>query len=77
MAINQSLYERINFDGVFLFLFFLFIQGGMKAVIWTDVIMFCVMFATTLMVIIMGTIKAGGFNYVWDFNHDEGRLDVF
>ncbi|XP_072017033.1 sodium-coupled monocarboxylate transporter 1-like [Amphiura filiformis] len=51
--------------------------GGMKAVIWTDVIMFCVMFATTLMVIIMGTIKAGGFAYVWEFNHEEDRLDIF
>ena len=49
----------------------------MKAVIWTDVIMFCVMFATTLMVIIMGTIEAGGFAHVWEFNHDQGRLDIF
>ena len=51
-------------------------KGGLKAVIYTDVIMFVVMFSTTLMVLIMGSIKAGGFARVWQFNRDMGRLDL-
>ena len=49
----------------------------MKAVIWTDVIMFVVMFATTISVIVLGSMEAGGFARVWEFNKDAGRLDVF
>ena len=49
----------------------------MKAVIWTDVIMFCVMFSTMIMVLVMGCIEAGGFTYVWEFNKEQDRLDIF
>ncbi|XP_072031595.1 sodium-dependent multivitamin transporter-like [Amphiura filiformis] len=51
-------------------------MGGLKAVIWTDVIMFFVMFGTTIMVLIMGSIRAGGFSYVWQFNKEHGRLNL-
>ncbi|XP_075057167.1 sodium-dependent multivitamin transporter isoform X2 [Mixophyes fleayi] len=40
--------------------------GGLKAVIWTDVIQTLVMFAGQLAVIIVGTAKVGGIQEVWD-----------
>ncbi|KAG9465827.1 hypothetical protein GDO78_017679 [Eleutherodactylus coqui] len=39
--------------------------GGLKAVIWTDVIQTLVMFAGQLAVIIVGTAKVGGIQDVW------------
>ncbi|XP_073529881.1 sodium-dependent multivitamin transporter isoform X2 [Phyllobates terribilis] len=40
--------------------------GGLKAVIWTDVIQTLVMFAGQLAVIIVGTVKVGSIQEVWD-----------
>ncbi|XP_078000803.1 sodium-dependent multivitamin transporter-like [Glandiceps talaboti] len=51
--------------------------GGMQAVIWTDVFQFLVIFGTIITVIVMGTLKAGGVEYVWEVNKNDGRLDVF
>ncbi|XP_071962458.1 sodium-dependent multivitamin transporter-like [Antedon mediterranea] len=50
--------------------------GGMKAVIWTDVFMFLVIFGTTMLVVIVGTLKAGGIDHVIESNMDAGRLDL-
>ena len=55
---------------------FYFFQGGMKAVIWTDVFMFVVIEATIILVLTMGSIEAGGISRVWQINKDAGRLDV-
>lgn len=41
------------------------LQGGLKAVIWTDVFQTVVMFAGQLAVIVVGTSKAGGIGEVW------------
>jgi sodium-dependent multivitamin transporter 6 len=40
-------------------------QGGLKAVIWTDVFQTIVMFAGQLAVIIVGAHQAGGMGEVW------------
>lgn len=40
-------------------------QGGLKAVIWTDVFQTVVMFAGQLAVIIVGVKQAGGLSEVW------------
>lgn len=40
-------------------------QGGLKAVIWTDVFQTVVMFAGQLAVIVVGTSQAGGIGEVW------------
>lgn len=40
-------------------------QGGLKAVIWTDVFQTIVMFAGQLAVIIAGAHQAGGMGEVW------------
>uniref|UniRef100_A0A673BU19 Sodium-dependent multivitamin transporter-like n=1 Tax=Sphaeramia orbicularis TaxID=375764 RepID=A0A673BU19_9TELE len=57
---------------------FLF-QGGLKAVIWTDVFQTLVMFAGQLAVIVVGVHQAGGLSEVWwkvwEGNHISG-LDL-
>ncbi|XP_077864160.1 sodium-dependent multivitamin transporter-like [Saccoglossus kowalevskii] len=51
--------------------------GGIKAVIWTDVFQFCVLFGALLTVIIMGTIHTGGMSYIWHYNSNHGHLNFF
>ncbi|XP_070542897.1 sodium-dependent multivitamin transporter-like isoform X1 [Ptychodera flava] len=50
--------------------------GGMKAVIWTDVFQFLVIFGSVLAVAIYGTIQVGGFEYVWSSNDVGDRLKL-
>ncbi|KAJ8044461.1 Sodium-dependent multivitamin transporter [Holothuria leucospilota] len=50
--------------------------GGLKAVIYTDVIMFVVIIISMLLVIILGTIRAGGFGYVLEVNAEADRLNI-
>lgn len=40
-------------------------QGGLKAVIWTDVFQTLVMFAGQLAVIVVGVQQSGGVSEVW------------
>lgn len=40
-------------------------QGGLKAVIWTDVFQTAVMFAGQLAVIVVGVNQTGGASEVW------------
>lgn len=49
--------------------------GGMKAVIWTDVLQFCVMFGGLFatLAFIVGSVP-GGITQVWTAAHDAGRL---
>ncbi|XP_006811537.1 sodium-coupled monocarboxylate transporter 1-like [Saccoglossus kowalevskii] len=51
--------------------------GGMKAVIWTDVFLFGVVLVTMILVSVLGTIEAGGIDFVWEFNIDAGRMNIF
>ncbi|XP_068136034.1 sodium-dependent multivitamin transporter isoform X2 [Hyperolius riggenbachi] len=48
--------------------------GGLKAVIWTDVIQTLVMFAGQLAVIIVGTAKVGGIQNVWQIAVDSNKI---
>ncbi|KAM9317207.1 sodium-dependent multivitamin transporter [Gastrophryne carolinensis] len=48
--------------------------GGLKAVIWTDVIQTLVMVAGQLAVIIVGTIKVGSLQEVWRIAQDNGKI---
>ncbi|XP_067679036.1 sodium-coupled monocarboxylate transporter 2-like [Haliotis asinina] len=48
--------------------------GGLKAVMWTDVMQLTLMVAGMLMVIIKGTLDAGGIAEVWGRASDTGRL---
>ncbi|XP_070580136.1 sodium-dependent multivitamin transporter-like [Ptychodera flava] len=51
--------------------------GGIKAVIWTDVFQFFVLFGALLTVIIMGTAYTGGLSHVWQFNQEQGHANFF
>ncbi|KAM4012221.1 sodium-dependent multivitamin transporter isoform 1-T1 [Anomaloglossus baeobatrachus] len=48
--------------------------GGLKAVIWTDVIQTLVMFAGQLAVIIVGTAKVGSIQEVWDIALQNNKI---
>uniref|UniRef100_A0A8C5QTG0 Sodium-dependent multivitamin transporter n=1 Tax=Leptobrachium leishanense TaxID=445787 RepID=A0A8C5QTG0_9ANUR len=48
--------------------------GGLKAVIWTDVIQTLVMFAGQLAVIIVGTMKVGSISEVWQIALDNKMI---
>uniref|UniRef100_A0A6P4FGM2 Sodium-coupled monocarboxylate transporter 1 isoform X3 n=1 Tax=Drosophila rhopaloa TaxID=1041015 RepID=A0A6P4FGM2_DRORH len=50
--------------------------GGLKAVIWTDVIQSFVMFGSILAVCIKGTLDVGGLGVVLDRNDSGGRLNT-
>lgn len=50
------------------------LQGGLKAVIWTDVFQTLVMFLGQLAVIIVGSAKVGGLGHVWDLASQHGLI---
>ena len=49
-------------------------QGGMKAVLWTDFLQLCIMLAGMLCLTVLGIIKAGGLQHVYQFAYDNDRL---
>ncbi|XP_064609646.1 sodium-coupled monocarboxylate transporter 2-like [Liolophura sinensis] len=51
--------------------------GGIKAVIWTDVIQSVIMLGGMLTVVIMGSICVGGFHEMWLLNVNGGRVKFF
>jgi sodium-dependent multivitamin transporter 6 len=53
---------------------FFSLQGGLKAVIWTDVFQTLVMFLGQLAVIIVGSAKVGGLGRVWDVASQHGLI---
>ncbi|XP_055374974.1 sodium-coupled monocarboxylate transporter 1 isoform X2 [Condylostylus longicornis] len=50
--------------------------GGLKAVVWTDVIQSFVMFGSILIVIFKGTLGVGGFGEVFKRNFESGRIEA-
>lgn len=51
-----------------------FFQGGLKAVIWTDVFQTLVMFLGQLAVIVVGSNRVGGLGHVWDLASKHGLI---
>lgn len=51
--------------------------GGLKAVIWTDVIQYGLMYAGIVIIMIKGTSDAGGLEKVFQISHQGGRLSFF
>lgn len=51
-------------------------QGGLKAVVWTDVIQTFSMFGALLIVAIKGTIDLGGSHIVFDEAWKTGRIEA-
>lgn len=49
--------------------------GGLKAVVWTDVVQLVLMFAAIGLIIIKGTLDVGGYEYVWNKALESGRIE--
>ncbi|TVK90480.1 Sodium-coupled monocarboxylate transporter 1 [Bagarius yarrelli] len=52
-------------------------EGGLKAVIWTDVFQMAIMLAGFIAVISRGAVLQGGLKKIWDDSYKGGRLDTF
>ena len=52
-------------------------QGGLKAVIWIDVIQMLIILAGLFAATIKGTMDAGGLGYVWERAEAGNRLEFF
>ncbi|KAL7036977.1 hypothetical protein ACKWTF_009024 [Chironomus riparius] len=50
--------------------------GGIKAVVWTDVIQIMIMYGTLILINIKGTYEAGGLAVVIERNIESGRLSM-
>ncbi|XP_003428104.1 sodium-coupled monocarboxylate transporter 1 isoform X2 [Nasonia vitripennis] len=53
------------------------LMGGLKAAILSDVIQGLTMIGVSIVIIIHGTVDAGGFNTVMNVTSERGRLDFF
>lgn len=51
-------------------------QGGLKAVMWTDAFQMIIVFIGLLALVIKATVKVGGFNYVWETAKQAGKLQA-
>ncbi|XP_030855927.1 sodium-dependent multivitamin transporter-like [Strongylocentrotus purpuratus] len=49
--------------------------GGIKGVIWADVLQFLVLFVSFVLVVVLGCIRAGGIDYVWEYNKQNDHLN--
>lgn len=52
-------------------------QGGMKAVLWTDLFQSILMFLAMFAVVGVGTYNMGGLSNVWEEARKGGRLQLF
>uniref|UniRef100_A0A672ZHD7 Solute carrier family 5 member 8, like n=1 Tax=Sphaeramia orbicularis TaxID=375764 RepID=A0A672ZHD7_9TELE len=52
-------------------------QGGLKAVIWTDVLQMVIMLAGFVAVIARGAVLQGGLGKIWEDARNGGRLEAF
>lgn len=53
------------------------LQGGMKAVMYTDLIQIVIMFGGMITILIKGSIDVGGFDEVWRRAGAGDRLELF
>ncbi|KAJ6645757.1 Sodium-coupled monocarboxylate transporter 1 [Pseudolycoriella hygida] len=49
--------------------------GGMKAILWTDVLQGIIMFGSMITVIVVGLVQIGGFGVLWSRVTDSGRAN--
>jgi Na+/proline symporter len=52
-------------------------QGGMKAVVWTNVLQIIFMFSGLVVIIIKGAIDHGGLSALWMDMYDGDRIEFF
>ena len=49
-------------------------QGGMKAVLWTDAVQIVIMLVGMFVLAIMGTLRAGGGQHVYEYALNNSRI---
>jgi sodium-coupled monocarboxylate transporter 8/12 len=49
--------------------------GGIKAVIWTDLVQTLIMYGVLIVILIKGTRNVGGLSVVWERNYNSGRIE--
>lgn len=52
------------------------VLGGLKAVVWTDVIQITIMYGTLITIAVKGTVKVGGFSTVIERNLASERIEA-
>ncbi|KAG8236430.1 hypothetical protein J437_LFUL016935 [Ladona fulva] len=52
-------------------------EGGVKAIIWSDTFHLAILMITLIILIVKGTIDAGGVGTVWNDNYNSGRIELF
>ena len=58
-------------------LFLISHQGGLKAVVWTDVFQSAVMVGGLITVAVIGSVEVGGLSKVWEINERFNRTTFF
>ncbi|CAG2053158.1 unnamed protein product [Timema podura] len=53
------------------------IEGGIKAVVWTDLLQSFVTVGSIIAVIVIGILDVGGFSTVWERSEEGERLELF
>lgn len=51
--------------------------GGIKAVVWTDVIQAGIMVSSCVLVVLLGITKVGGLSEVWRRAEEGNRIEFF
>lgn len=51
-------------------------MGGIKAVVWTDVIQMILMYGTLILIVVKGTMSVGGLSVVIERNYKSGRFEA-
>ena len=63
-----------NFCGTGSCVFYAIFQGGLRAVLWTDVFQVFVMFAGIIAIVAQGVYNVGGFGNVWAIAQERKRI---
>ncbi|KAL3283359.1 hypothetical protein HHI36_006507 [Cryptolaemus montrouzieri] len=77
LAFNQVTGVNVHYTtpAVCIICIFYTSMGGLKAVVWTDVIQTIIMFGAMILVVVKGTLDAGGLTNVWQRNWDSDRIE--
>lgn len=51
--------------------------GGIKAVVWTDVVQALIMVGSCIVFVVLGVVKVGGLSTVWERATDGNRIEFF
>lgn len=53
------------------------LQGGLRAVVWTDVFQSVIILAGLIVIAVGGVVEVGSLRKVWDVNQRHGRINFF